>query len=661
MYWFCGINDNDLKYRKMYINALKSARKNTTLNPIILYDGNDDIFINEIEKYNGTVIKHTTLLNNKPNFKNKDIGFKGIATGAYLRVDIPIICARLNIKDETVLYTDVDVIFVKDVVSELQTYKPNYFAICPQTNKTDYVIFNSGVMLINVKAMFDTYIEFTDFVEVNNYNFTACVQGALQEFYKGKSEELPLYFNHKPYWGVDSNAKIVHYHGPKYNDIVAFFNGNIHPAYGDIFVMVSNDVWTYFLNLYEVYDQNFDWQFYLDKNPDLRPNGIHTEEQAVTHWISHGRNEGRSICVLDELFNWRYYLHKYPDLRENGVNNEHQAVNHWLSCGKKEGRTARTNLFNWNFYLNSYPDLSANGINSEEKALKHWLIHGKREGRTACINRTLTHTVNDILYCQPIFAPDLIRLNKNMDSLESFYNYLKHNNLNINCTFGGWCINDEYWNIISAKIVELFKINPVRFDKNYGKAYVVNSLLETAQLKFNFKYILTADSDIMFDINEPNIFERLITCVGLSECTRLLPVGVIGLNQTINNLHDPIIYENSIELNTKYGKEKLVYPIGHGGIAGSCIFITLEGWRKTGGYRLMGVYAGDDAYLLMDLINNGFSIQMAHTINCIHPLEKDVNYNNWKYLVCQRDQVVLSNIGLKDKIEEADEFWSNKV
>jgi hypothetical protein len=271
--------------------------------------------------------------------------------------------------------------------------------------------------------------------------------------------------------------------------------------------------------------------------------------------------------------------------------------------------------------------------------------------------------MNDILYCQPIFAPDLMRLNKNIDSIESINNYLIKNNINkdsINFIFGGWCISDEYWNILSTKINEYFNVNAVRFDKNYGKAYVVNSLIALSETKFKFEYILTLDSDIMIDINEPNIFERLMTCVKMSESIRCIPVGLIALNQSVGNCHLSLIYENKIEFPSDYGTEQIVYPSGCGGIAGGCLFITLKSWKLVGGYRVMGVYAGDDAYLLVDLYNKGMSIQMAHTISCIHPHETDMKYAHWKGNVCQRDQSTVMNELLEEKIKEANDFWDNK-
>jgi hypothetical protein len=257
MYWFCGVNDYSQMHKTLYLAALISAKKNTSLKPILLYDGNDEDFCNKVELFGSNIVKHVTSFSNKENFIKKNVNWKGTACGAFLRIDIPLICDKLNIKDPTVLYTDTDVIFLKDVVSDLQTYTPEYFAICPQFIKTNYEEFNSGVMLLNVKTMLETYNEFSNFMESKDYDFSAFDQGAFWDFYKDKSEKLPLEFNHKPYWGIDDNAKIIHYHGPKYDNIINYFNGtekeHIKKEYAHIFNMVDDNMWKYYLNLYESY------------------------------------------------------------------------------------------------------------------------------------------------------------------------------------------------------------------------------------------------------------------------------------------------------------------------------------------------------------------------------------------------------------------------
>jgi hypothetical protein len=55
----------------------------------------------------------------------------------------------------------------------------------------------------------------------------------------------------------------------------------------------------YLFNKYKGIKYFFDWVKYLDTYPDLRQNGIHTEEQAIWHWNNHGKQEGRQ-CYKNE-------------------------------------------------------------------------------------------------------------------------------------------------------------------------------------------------------------------------------------------------------------------------------------------------------------------------------------------------------------------------
>jgi hypothetical protein len=145
----------------------------------------------------------------------------------------------------------------------------------------------------------------------------------------------------------------------------------------------------------------FDWHYYLDKYPDLRTNGITTEQQAIQHWLNHGKKEGRVSIKTPQLFDWHYYLDKYPDLRTNGITTEQQAIQHWLDHGNKEGRVSikTPHNFDWHYYLNNYSDLRSNGINSEQKAIQHWVDYGKKEGRntqgTKCGFAISTYHRND--------------------------------------------------------------------------------------------------------------------------------------------------------------------------------------------------------------------------------------------------------------------------
>jgi hypothetical protein len=301
MYWFACVNDNSQMHKDLYLIALKSCKKNTTLTPILIYSGNDNNFLDTINKSNIKIIRHDLLFSNKVNFNNKTDGWKKIGTGAFLRIDIPQICKKHNIKDKFVLYTDTDVLFLKDCVKELKTYEPKYLGVCPETNIDDYKFFNSGVMLINIKNMLQTYNDFTNFIEENKYDYSkyniydTLDQGALQCFYKDKVDKLPTYFNHKPYWGVNKDAVIIHYHGPKYFNIRNYLMGNIQNQmnYKYLYDKIDNNTWFIYLYLYEYFCDDLDWKYYVQSYKDLK--NINNFYDAIIHWNQNGKRENR-IC-----------------------------------------------------------------------------------------------------------------------------------------------------------------------------------------------------------------------------------------------------------------------------------------------------------------------------------------------------------------------------
>lgn len=64
-------------------------------------------------------------------------------------------------------------------------------------------------------------------------------------------------------------------------------------------ILRSNDrvkgmeyTWSIWLKL-KPYTGGFDWIKYLDDHPDLRTNGVTTEQQAIDHWNAYGRTENR--------------------------------------------------------------------------------------------------------------------------------------------------------------------------------------------------------------------------------------------------------------------------------------------------------------------------------------------------------------------------------
>jgi GDP-fucose protein O-fucosyltransferase len=171
--------------------------------------------------------------------------------GTFMRMDIPII----GIRDEFVLYTDVDVMFVNPIrwdtilgsSSVLAKAKqendfshgrrkfgkdekfglPLYFSATsealPQQDMEDL---NIGIMLMNMRSLRDTRAAFLNFVlshvsRTGGFNFKAGPgdQGAYKVFYANRDGRvratmLPLSLNWKTYWPA-SDPSIVHFHGPK--------------------------------------------------------------------------------------------------------------------------------------------------------------------------------------------------------------------------------------------------------------------------------------------------------------------------------------------------------------------------------------------------------------------------------------------------------------
>lgn len=253
MLWFACIHEGNLEYNEMYLCALKSALKHTTLDPYLIYDGSNTAFITTVKKLGATVIDHVFSLANTSYFKRQSVGWQRIARGTYLRLDIPLICQNIEFYDTYALYTDVDILFLSNPVPILETLKPKFFAGCPEIDPDNWSYVNAGVLFLNMDTMYSTYTKFmkrvSELLDVPGYD-----QTALNNFYEDKIDRLPLLLNYKPYWGLDANISIVHYHGPKPSEIKEYItSGKGNPYYMNLFAKVSKDIWKKYLGYYTGY------------------------------------------------------------------------------------------------------------------------------------------------------------------------------------------------------------------------------------------------------------------------------------------------------------------------------------------------------------------------------------------------------------------------
>ena len=204
-----SINRADHAWTDLIHCAVASAAANTTLRPFMLYDGQPSAMTRDLESRGVTVIHirvpfYDELLAHSQAGKS----LIDITSGCYLRTQIPLIEAE----DPYVLYTDCDVLFLKD--PDFSTLRPAFFAVAPEGDREDFVNnMNSGVMLINCEAMRETYSEFENFI-ARNLDI-GLDQEHYKAFYRGKWDRLDNRFNWKPYWGTNPDAVILHWHGPK--------------------------------------------------------------------------------------------------------------------------------------------------------------------------------------------------------------------------------------------------------------------------------------------------------------------------------------------------------------------------------------------------------------------------------------------------------------
>jgi lipopolysaccharide biosynthesis glycosyltransferase len=214
MKWYFALNEASVVADELYANcaqvAVLSALQHTSLSPHLIYDGQPCQLTDRLGRLGASVTHHRShfadvIIASKPN----DVPWQTIALGAYLRLDIPL----LDTTNEFVLYTDCDVIFLKD--PKVADLRPTFFAAAPEFDRGNFAEINTGVMVINLPAMRRIAPELDRFVRAGVADFDAFDQGALRTFFHGRYDPLPEELNWKPYWGLNVDAQIIHFHGPK--------------------------------------------------------------------------------------------------------------------------------------------------------------------------------------------------------------------------------------------------------------------------------------------------------------------------------------------------------------------------------------------------------------------------------------------------------------
>lgn len=180
-----------------------------------------------------------------------------IASGAFLRVEIPEFLRQHDQDDHYVVYTDVDVIWCSS--DGLREHKPSFCACSTEFHQQSWNVFNTGVMVMNVHNLGRTLPKFMEFCSKSLATLAAFDQGAYNEWYRNRITRLPVDWNWKPYWGQNAYTNIVHFHGPKPEDIRRLRENPDDPLVPDIYRVIYSGKeipYGHFLKLWETYGKD---------------------------------------------------------------------------------------------------------------------------------------------------------------------------------------------------------------------------------------------------------------------------------------------------------------------------------------------------------------------------------------------------------------------
>ena len=248
MKWFMCINDNSQQHQDLSKVAVLSALKNTTLEPHLIYDGFRSAYSEWMISKGVTVYYKTLTYLEELRRCNKER--RSIGSGAFLRTEIPLLAKSIGLPDKYVLYTDCDVMFLKDPVTNIY---PEYFACGPEFDQQNKAHCNTGVMYMNLHSLYYTFDNFKKHIIEHIDKEIGFDQAMYNEFYRFMWDSIPVELNWKPYWGYNEDAVIIHWHGPKPVHISSMKSIPNPESYGCLYDLWQKDIDSYakYLEIWE--------------------------------------------------------------------------------------------------------------------------------------------------------------------------------------------------------------------------------------------------------------------------------------------------------------------------------------------------------------------------------------------------------------------------
>ena len=220
------VTDRDPTYIEMAKVLVLTAQLNSNVDVCCLYDGQDISFMSWLYNRKVPCIRWQV-----PFLEEIEMTYTGnksfdYCAGAYLCIETANAFKANSIDDEYAIYLDADIMVMNNLEFD---HKPRYFSAPPDWDVLDWTFVSTGVMVLNLQRLREDYDKFVKHLISHNFDFSfaghgPCSQGAWNTFYSQKWDNLSPGYDWKPWWGFNPNARLVHFSGPKPNEVLRLIN-----------------------------------------------------------------------------------------------------------------------------------------------------------------------------------------------------------------------------------------------------------------------------------------------------------------------------------------------------------------------------------------------------------------------------------------------------
>jgi len=247
--------------------AVESCILNTNLEPVIVYDGEQNELTEWLNKKGVKIINYESPFIKFFQDSQWTCYEKEVMRGVFMRLALPELVKKLGLEENHLLYADYDIIFMKNFnLEELCSQQTQILSIAPSDDISNTSLVNSGVIIKNIFEYNKIYPTFKKHVlnELHHrfpqdYMYKGHIDPydeiLYQEYFRGKFNLLPPKYNWRPYWGFNKNAQIIHFHGLKpyhrHNDMLSQPQNYPLKKYVNNAFFIYAAIWDKYLSLAE--------------------------------------------------------------------------------------------------------------------------------------------------------------------------------------------------------------------------------------------------------------------------------------------------------------------------------------------------------------------------------------------------------------------------